>query len=215
MLSTKVFNQLTGNLLSPEFKIILYTVFVVSLFFIKNLSLYLFLFFALSLFLMRIPFRKITAGWIPISLFLAFTFISNMLFQPGRILYKAGPVFITEEGLTAAATRAARVFFMIFGAKMLTSTTDIEALAGAMGKILKPLERLGVPIKEFFSTMGLAMKSLPVLKEQIMNSYKEKIRDDKISGFGNRVKVVIAFLIPLFLKTMQKPEKYFINEKKD
>jgi len=156
-----------------------------------------------------------TAGWIPISLFLAFTFISNMLFQPGKILYKAGSVFITEEGLTAAAIRAARVFLMIFGAKVLTSTTDIEALAGAMGKILKPLERLGVPVKEFFSTMGLAMKSLPLLKEQIMNSYKEKIRDDKIRGFGNRVKVVMAFLIPLFLKTMQKPEKYFINEKKD
>ncbi len=56
---------------------------------------------------------------------------------------------------------------MIAGAKILTATTTTESLINAFGKILKPLERLGVPVNEFFSTMGLSIRSLPRIKDQI------------------------------------------------
>jgi energy-coupling factor transport system permease protein len=176
---------------------------------IKDVTFYLFIFVAISIFLFRIPFKFLKSGWIPISLFLLFTFISNILFQHGRILYSAGPLFITEEGLNIAVIRTMRVFFMIAGARIITATTQIESLIGAFGKILKPLERLGIPVVEFFSTMGLAMKSLPKLKDQIAANYREKVKEGNIKGFWNRAKVVSMFLVPLMIKSIQSPEIFF------
>ena len=195
--------------MSPEIKIILYIVFIVCLLLIKDVAFYLFIFVAISIFLFRIPFKSLKSGWIPISLFLLFTFISNILFQHGRILYSAGPLFITEEGLNIAVIRTMRVFFMIAGARIITATTQIESLIGAFGKILKPLERLGIPVVEFFSTMGLAMKSLPKLKDQIAANYREKVKEGNIKGFWNRAKVVSIFLVPLMIKSIQSPEIFF------
>jgi energy-coupling factor transport system permease protein len=169
---------------------------------------------AVLVFLLRIPLKSLKSGWIPISLFLLFTFVSNVLFQHGKILYIAGPVIVTEEGLHISLIRTMRVFFMIAGAKILVSTTQIELLIGAFGKLLKPLERLGIPVVEFFSTMGLTMKSLPKLKEQLAEMYRERIKEDNIRGFWARARVVSMLLLPLFVKSIQSPEKFFDKDKR-
>jgi len=195
--------------LLPEIKIFLYTLFVICLFFIKDLTVYMIIFVGIMVLLFRIPFRSLKSGWIPISLFLLFTFMSNALFQHGRILYGSWPLVITEEGLNIASVRTMRVFFMIAGAKILTSTTEFGLLINALEKIFRPLERLGVPVHEFFSAMGLTMRSLPVLKEQMVKEYREKVKDGNIRGFLNRARAVSMFLIPLFVKSMQSPESFF------
>jgi len=195
--------------LSSEIKIISYIVFIVCLFLVQNLTVYLLILLALSILLLQIPLKSLKRGWIPISLFLLFTFVSNVLFQHGKILYSAGPVIITDEGLHISSIRTMRVFFMIAGAKLLVATTQIELLVGAFGKLLKPLERLGIPVVEFFSTMGLTMKSLPRLKDQVAEMYREKINEGNITGFWSRVRIVSMLLLPLFVKSVQSPESFF------
>jgi energy-coupling factor transport system permease protein len=195
--------------LHPEIKIILYIVFVVFLFFVKNVYVYIFIFFAILISLLSIPFRSLKSVWIPICIFLLFTFFSNVLFQQGRILYSAGLFVITYEGLNIAFIRTMRVFFMVAGAKVLTSTTQIEVLMNGFGNILKPLERLGIPVIEFFSTMGLTMKSLPKLKDHITRTYREKVKEENIKGFFNRAKVVSVFLMPLVVMSIKSPEIFF------
>lgn len=199
----------------PEIKIILYILFIVCLFFIKDLTVYLFIFIAILIPLFRIPFKSLKSGWIPISVFLIFTFVSNVLFQHGKILYDKGLLVVTEEGLNIASMRTMRVFFMIAGAKILTSTMKVELLVNTFRKMLRPLERLGIPINEFFSTMDLTMKSLPGLKDQIVKNYREKIQDEKVRGFWRRAKVISTFLMPLFVKSMQSPEMFFKNDSRN
>ena len=195
--------------MSPEIKIISYIIFIVCLFLIQNLTVYLLIFFTLSILLLQIPLKSLKKGWIPISLFLLFTFVSNVFFQHGKILYSVGPVIITDEGLHISFVRTMRVFFMIAGAKLLVATTQIELLVGAFGKLLKPLERLGIPVVEFFSTMGLTMKSLPILKDQVAEMYREKINKGNITGFWSRARIVSMLLLPLFVKSIQSPESFF------
>ena len=163
----------------------------------------------MAILLTRIPISSLIRGWIPITIFLVFTFFSNLFFQHGRILYQAGPLFVTEEGLTAALLRTIRIFCMIAGAKILTATTGIEQLISGFAKLLRPFERMGVPVEEFFSTMGLTMKSLPRLKEQVHREYRTMVKDKKIMGFRNRAKVISSFLMPLFVKSIRSPEKFF------
>ena len=154
------------------------------------------------------------SGWIPISIFLIFTFTGNALFQQGRIIFNAGPVVLTEEGLSIASMRTMRLFFMITGAKILTATTKIELLIAACGNLLKPLELLRVPVREFFSIMLLTAKSLPALKNEIIGTYREQIKDAGITGFWNRAKMISLFLMPLFVKTIQSPERFFKEDTK-
>lgn len=201
--------------MSPEIKIILYIIFIFCLFLIKDVAVYLFITVAILIFLLRLPFKSLKSGWLPISLFVLFTFLSNVLFQHGRILYSKGPLVITEEGLNIALLRTMRVFFMIVGAKILTATTQTDLLIGAIGKVLKPLECLGLPVVDFFSIMGLTMKILPRIKDQIAETYREKVKVGDVKGFWNRVKVISFFLMPLFIKSIQSPEIFFKDERKN
>jgi energy-coupling factor transport system permease protein len=198
--------------LSAEIKIILYVVFAAGLFLVVNPTVYLSIFVAILMFLCRLPLRSIRKGWLPISLFLLFTFISNVISRNGKILLNIGPFMVTEEGLSTASLRTARVFFMIAGAKILTTTTKTEALVKAFGRILKPLERLGVPVDEFSSTMGLAISALPNIKDQITRTYRERMRSGNIKGFWERTKVISSFLFPLFIKSIQSPERFFEDD---
>lgn len=198
-----------------ELKIILYGVFVAGLFFIDNPVFYSIIFAVILLLLFRIPIRSVKKGWIPISIFLTFTFFSNLLFRHGKVIFTVGPLIITAEGLTDASLKTMRILFMIAGAKLLTGTSSVESLARAIGRLLKPLQHAGIPVNEFLSTMGLTIKSLPVLKEQFLSAYRERMQQGNIRGFRYRAKIMSAFLLPLFVKSIQAPEQFFEEKQKD
>lgn len=200
--------------MSPEIRIILYTVFVICLFFLKDPAAYMFILpsVLLLIIILRVPFKVLKSGWVPISLLLLFTFISNALFQHGKVWYQTGPMIITDEGLNIALIRTMRVLLMIAGAKMLTATTTPDSLANALGTFLRPLRRLKMPVDDLLHIMGLTLKSLPRLKEEIVGRYREKISHENTKGFLNRIKVISNQLVPIFIMSMRVPEKYFSEQ---
>lgn len=192
-----------------ELKIILYVVFIASLFLIKDLSAYTLILIALSILLLRIPIASLKRGWLPISLFLAFTFISNIFFSHGKILYDLGPIVITAEGMHIAAIRTLRIFFMVAGAKILTATTPMDVLVAGLGNILKPLEKAGLPLNDFFETMGLTLKCFPKLKDYLAENYRNHKNNTESKGFWGRVNIASSFLLPTFIQSIQSPEMFF------
>jgi len=205
---------ITGKHLPAPIKILLYVLFVISLFIIKSPDILAVLTLAVSPLLLAVPFRFIRQGWVPISLLLMFTFLSNVFFHQGKVLYHSGMLILTEEGFTIAAVRTLRVFLMIMGAKIVIGTTSIESLVAAMGRIFRPLERFGLPVGEFFSTMGLVMKSLPKLTKEIAGVYREKMKEENVSGFWNRIKTAAMVFSALFVQGLESPEK-FLNDKSE
>ena len=198
----------------PEIKIISYILFIAAIFLIQDITVYLLVLLIVIIFLTRIPWKSLKRGCIPISLLILFTFMSNVLFQSGKVVYHAGPFLITEEGVDIALIRTMRLFFLIAGAKILTATTTIESLVGACGRMLRPLERFGVPVTDFFSTAGLTMKSLPRLKNYLIDTYRQKVKEDSVEGFLSRIKIVSLFLLPLIAKSLQSPEIFFKDDGK-
>ena len=195
----------------PEIRILFYVFFVVLVSALSSLKAYAVIFFILCLFLLKVPFRAVKSGWIPISIFLIFTFISNVLNQHGKILFSAGPVVITDEGLNIAAIRTLRVLFMIAGAKILIATSKTEEIIHGLWRLLSPFEKTGLPVKDFFYMMGLTLKCFPVLKNMLYENYREHIISANIKGIWNRAKAVSMFLLPMFVESMQSPEKFFIE----
>lgn len=195
--------------MSSELKIILYVVFIASLFLIQDLSAYILILIALSLLLLRIPIALLKRGWLPISFFLAFTFMSNVFFSHGKILYNLGPIVITAEGIHIATLRTLRIFFMVAGAKILTASTPLDVLVAGLGNILKPLEKIGMPVGDFFSVMGLTLKCFPRLKDYLGENYRNHKNNTEPKGFWGRVNIVSSFLLPMFIQSIQSPEMFF------
>lgn len=193
----------------PELKIILYVVFIVSLFLIQDLSSYILILIALSILLLRIPLASLKRGWLSTSLFLAFTFMSNVFFSHGRILYNLGPIVITAEGMHIATLRTLRIFFMVAGAKILTASTPLDVLVAGLGNILKPLEKTGLPFNDFFETMELTLKCFPKLKDYLAENYRNYKKNSESKGFWGRVNMVSSFLLPMFIQSIKSPEMFF------
>ena len=205
----------SGKTLLPEIKILFYIFFIVLVSAFSSLKAYAVIFFMICLFLLKVPIKAVKSGWIPISLFLLFTFMSNVLNQHGKIVFSAGSVMITEEGLNIAAIRTLRVLYMIAGAKILIASSKTEEIIHGLWRLLGPFERLGLPIKDYFHTMGLTLKCFPVLKNMLHENYRKQITSANINGIWNRAKAVSMFLLPMFVESIQYPEKFFIEQEPD
>ena len=177
----------------PELKIIFYFLSVVLLFVFDSMYVYLCVSVMLVLFFLRMPIKVVKSGWMPISIFLLFTFLSNLVGRHGRVIFSAFFIMVTDEGLHIATLRTLRVFLMI----------------GGLERLFGPLERAGVPVKDFFHTMGLTIKCLPVLKNMASEAYRENIAASNVTGFWGRARVVSSCLMPLFVKSLQSPESFF------
>ena len=170
-----------------------------------------------------IPFKKIKSGAVPIFFFLTFTFISNLFYQSGMVVAAVGPVTITVDGLRIASLRALRVFDMVYAAKILTHVTPIEEMISSLKRVLRPLQRIGLPVHEFFSIMALTLQCFPVLKQKLYDRYSEKAKQRSgtstdvtgmkslISNFRIAVALLASFMIPLFVESMADPEKFFMS----
>ncbi|GAB4415505.1 MAG: hypothetical protein OHK0032_11640 [Thermodesulfovibrionales bacterium] len=141
--------------------------------------------------------------------FLLFTFAGNLFFHSGRIIYGNGLLSVTDEGLRFAGIRTLRVFSMIGGAKILTALLPPDKMIQAMDRILRPLERIGLPVRDFFSIMGLTLKSFPLLTDYLLRTYREDIKKNELRGFRNRIRHMASFLMPIFVKSIRSPENFF------
>jgi energy-coupling factor transport system permease protein len=195
--------------LVPEISIILYVVFSITLFIFDSLTAYSIIFLILCLLFLKIPFRVLKSGWLPITLFLAFTFLSNVVNRHGKILFSTGFLVITDEGIHTASIKSLRVLFMIAGAKIMMALSKPDDIIRGLGRLLYPLENIGIPVKDFFHTMGLTVKCFPVLKNMAVEAYRENVKTADLKGFWDRARMVSLFLLPLFVKSIQYPEVFF------
>jgi energy-coupling factor transport system permease protein len=195
--------------LKPEAKISLYILFVLSLFILKNLTVYLGIFCLLCLLSLKVPFRRLKAGWLPITVFLLFTFVSNVAGRPGRIVWGTGFFAVTDMGIRIASVRTLRILFMIMGVKIMMASSGPEEIVGALGRIFRPFEKIGLPVEDFFYTMGLTIQCFPALKNMAADTYRENVKGSESTGFWDRARVISSFLLPLFVKSIRTPEIFF------
>ncbi len=111
-----------------------------------------------------------------------------------------------------ALLRTLRIFFMVAGAKLLTATTPIEMLVEALGKTLAPLEKTGLPVKDFILMMGLTLKCFPKLKDYLAENYRNHKDRGKNDGFLKKAMIISSFMVPMFMQSMQSPEIFFEEE---
>lgn len=191
--------------LSPLLKIIVYFLLVITVFFISSDALHFLLLSCVTVLAFKIPASALRRGLVPIVLFLAFTFVSNILFQEGRVIYSLFGLSLTEEGLQRGGRLTLRLLILILGAKVLTATTKAEDLVDGMGRLLGPLGRTGF-VKELILTMSLTLRLLPIVYDEALELYKD-VKNSQGTNLKGKVRLAVSLLSPLFERSMQKAKE--------
>ncbi|MDD2969175.1 MAG: energy-coupling factor transporter transmembrane component T [Lachnospiraceae bacterium] len=195
--------------LDPRVKLLGTILFIISLFSIRNFSGYLVaaLFLAVIIRLSHVPFRFMVKGMRAILFLLLITVVFNLFLTPGETLVSFWKFRITQEGLRTAIFMALRLTFLIIGSSVMTLTTTPNHLTDGMEKLLKPLQKLRVPVHEISMMMSIALRFIPILLEETDKIMKAQIARGADFESGNlikKAKSLVPLLVPLFISAFRR-----------
>ncbi|MDF2907934.1 MAG: ecfT [Herbinix sp.] len=195
--------------LDPRVKLIGTFLFIASLFLFQSLYGYVVvtIFLVSIIKLSKVPFGFIVKGLKAIVILLLFTVFFNMFFSPGEPLIKFYFITITKEGLINSGFMAIRLTYLIIGSSLMTFTTTPNQLTDGLEKVLRPLNRIKVPVHEISMMMSIALRFIPILLEEtdkIMKAQMARGADFESGGMLKRAKSLIPLLVPLFVSAFRR-----------
>ena len=194
--------------LDPRVKFIGTLVYIVSLFLFKNWGYVLGTLFLITMILLsKVPFKFMVKGLKSIVMLLFITMFFNMLFTPGEVLVKLGFLKITKEGLILAGRMGLRLVYLILGSSIMTLTTTPNQLTDGLERLLKPLNKIHVPVHEIAMMMSIALRFIPILLEETDKIMKAQIARGADFEGGNlikKVKNMVPLLVPLFVSAFRR-----------
>jgi len=200
------------HLMDSRVKLILALVFIISLFFVKEF--YSYLFFAILIFFIifasKLGFLCVIKGLRPLLFIFVITFILHVFFtSEGTVLFQAGPIRISKQGLHNAGFVLVRLTLIVTFATLLTLTTTSVELANALEFLLKPCKYIGFPVHEFAMMITIALRFIPTLSNEVDRIIKAQIARGADFSQGNlirRAKNYLPILIPLFINAFRRAE---------
>lgn len=195
--------------LDPRVKLVATIAFIVSLFLVENFWGYLIavLFLATCIKLSRVPFGFMVKGMKAIMFLLLLTVAFNLFLTPGTPLIQIWKLTITIEGLRLAVMMAVRLSFLIIGSSIMTLTTTPNNLTDGMESLMKPLEKIKVPVHEIAMMMSIALRFIPILLEEtdkIMKAQIARGADFESGNIVKKAKAMVPLLVPLFISAFRR-----------
>ena len=199
--------------LDPRVKISCTLLYLISLFLFKSVLGYVIAgcFLAGVIWLSKVPVKFIVKGLKPVVMLLMITVIFNLfLTNEGDVLVKVWIFKITEGGLRTAVFMAIRLVFLIVGSTIMTLTTTPNALTDGIEKLLRPLNKIHVPVHEIAMMMSIALRFIPTLIEEtdkIMSAQKARGADFETGSLMQRAKALVPLLVPLFVSAFRRADE--------
>ncbi len=146
----------------------------------------------------------------PFTILLLFPLIFNIFFiTEGDVLVHAGPILITTEGIYRALYMSLRLFFLFTLATLFTLVTSSIAISDAVGAMLRPFARFGLPATELAMMVSIALRFIPTL----VSSYEDIRAAQQTRGVDYRgkhpvarLRGLVSLLIPLFAQAFHHAE---------
>lgn len=195
--------------MDPRTKFVGTMAFIVSVFVFNTLPGYAVatLFLAAAIWLSRVPVKFIFKGLKAIFVILLVTMAFNVFLTPGEVLWKIGFLKITKEGLSLAGRMAIRLIYLVIGSSVMTLTTTPNQLTDGLEKLLRPLNKIHVPVHEIAMMMSIALRFIPILMEETDKIMKAQIARGADFENGNliqKVKSMVPLLVPLFISAFRR-----------
>ncbi len=133
----------------------------------------------------------------------AFTAIFHLFFTEGDSLYPF-PFYglnMTRQGLEKGCVVFIQLFSVIILANLFTLTTSPREITQGADRLLRPLRRFGVRTEEIALIISLAIRFVPIFRDEALKIYQaQRARGVKFAS-GNvvqRAGRVVALMGPLF-----------------
>lgn len=195
--------------LDPRVKLAGTLLFVITLFFPRSvLGLIVATLFLGSVIVMsRVPFSMVIRGVKPLFIIICFSAIVNLLCTPGTVLFEAGPVRITQEGIWISFYLVVRLVYLVMGSSIMTFTTTPNQLTDGLEKSLGFLQRLHIPIHELSMMIFIALRFIPILTQEldkIMKAQMSRGADLESGNIFQRARKLLPVLVPLFISAIRR-----------
>ena len=102
---------------------------------------------------------------------------------------------------------AVRLTFLIIGSSVMTLTTTPNNLTDGLESLMKPLNKIKVPVHEIAMMMSIALRFIPILLEETDKIMKAQIARGADFESGNiikKAKAMVPLLVPLFISAFRR-----------
>ena len=195
--------------LDPRTKLLGTLMFIVSVFVFHTFWGYLVatVFLGSVILISKVPVKFIFKGLKAIFVLLLFTIVFNIILTPGEVLWRWGFIKVTKEGLVLAGTMAIRLVYLVIGSSIMTLTTTPNQLTDGLERLLRPLNKLHVPVLDIAMMMSIALRFIPILLEETDKIMKAQIARGADFENGNliqKAKNMVPLLVPLFISAFRR-----------
>lgn len=195
--------------MDPRTKLVGTLVFLISVFLFHTLLGYAVatIFLAGIIWLSKVPVKFMFKGLKGIFVLLMITVVFNIILTPGEILWSFGFLKVTREGLLMAGKMAIRLTYLVIGSSVMTLTTTPNQLTDGLERLLRPLNKVHVPVHEIAMMMSIALRFIPILLEETDKIMKAQIARGADFENGNliqKVKNMVPLLVPLFISAFRR-----------
>ena len=155
--------------LDPRTKIALMMLYIVEVFFVKDMWVFLFtgLYVVGATLLSGVPISYLVRSLKPLKFILIFMFIINLLVtSTGDVLVDWWIIRITTGGVRQAVFITIRLILLVAGTSFMTLTTTPISLTDGLERMLMPLSKLKFPAHELAMMMTIALRFIPTLLEE-------------------------------------------------
>lgn len=154
--------------------------------------------------------RFLWRGLRPVLIFLAITFVLNVLLTEGEPWFQVGPVTVTREGVQLGALMAARLILLVLFSSLLTLTTTPLALTDGLERVLRPFRAVGLPAAELALMMTIALRFIPTLLDEAERILKaQQARGARLQAGGPlaQLRAMVPVLVPLFVAAFRRADE--------
>lgn len=154
--------------LDPRVKFVGTIAFLISLFVADSLWGYLLAtaFLAVVIVLSKVPVKFMMKGLKPLFFIFILTVAFNLFLVPGKVVVQIWILKITEEGIRQAIKIGIRLIYLVMGSSVMTLTTTPNQLTDGLEKLMRPLNKIKVPVHEIAMMMSIALRFILPLKSE-------------------------------------------------
>ncbi len=145
----------------------------------------------------------------PLAWFFAILFFLHLFFTDGQPIFSSLPA-VTYEGFERGALVTWQFIALVVSAAILTMTTAPSELVGGLEKILRPLNRIGVPSHDIALMVSISLRFVPTLLEEVERMKEAQVArgaDFTSGSLVRRLRKMATLVIPLILCTFRRADE--------
>lgn len=200
--------------MDPRVKIIVTFAYIITLFLADNPAGYALMFLTLAavIVISKISLKVIFRSMKPLLFIIVFTAVLNMFYSGGDdIIFKIWIFKLTWQGLERAIYMVLRISMLVVGTfVLLTYTTSPIKLTDGIESLLKPLQKIHLPVHELAMMMTIALRFIPTLVEEtdkIISAQKARGADFESGNLLQRARALVPILVPLFVSAFRRADE--------